>query len=358
MSLTFWQFFLTSHDAWDAMFRACERAKFSIDCEEYILSNDRIGRSFCNILIKKSREGVKVRLLCDAAGSYSFYMSSLPEELRAAGIDVRFFNEISPWRINNFFSWFFRDHRKILIVDSEVALTGGVGFRDDMRYWRDTHIEVTGRIVREMEHSFLELWNQAANKRFLSRLRRLRSYTKGFNFLTNSPFFRKRFLYQTFVDALRNARSYIFLTTPYFVPDARIIRVLRLAARRGVDVRILLPVSSDVVWVDRAAHAHFETLLKSGVRIFEYRKTFLHAKTAVIDDEWATVGSFNLDYLSFFYNYEANIVSTDSKFVDAVRNHFEIDCIDTTEIDEMAWKRRPFTAKIPEFFSRFFKRFL
>lgn len=268
--------------------------------------------------------------------------------MKKDGIEIRFVNPVSPWRINNFFSWFFRDHRKILVVDKKIGITGSLGIRDDMQNWRETTVKVTGTVVDEMFVAFNEMWIRTADTDVLSRISKARRYTRGFNFVTNAPYFRKRFLYLTVIEALRGAQKCIYITVPYFVPDPRLIRVLKLAVKRGVDVRIIIPENSPEPFVDHAAQSFFEELLNYGIKIYIYKKVFLHAKTIAVDDQWATVGSFNLDSLSFFYNYEANIVSTESSFVNSIKNHFLADIKESHEVILSEWLKRPFWEKIRE----------
>jgi len=343
------QFYLSGHDAWEAMLADCAGATTCIDLEQYIFVDDDIGRKFIDVLRERSRAGVKVRIICDAVGSWYLYNSSEVLLMKKDGIEIRFVNPVSPWRINNFFSWFFRDHRKILVIDKKIGYTGSLGIRDDMHSWRETTVRVGGNIVTEMSVTFNEMWLRTADTDVISRINKARSYTRGFNFVTNSPYFRKRFLYTSVIDALRGAHKYIYITVPYFVPDPRLIRVLKLAVRRGVDVRIIVPGHSVEPFVGLAAQSFYEELLRYGVKIYIYKKVFLHAKTIAVDDEWATVGSFNLDSLSFFYNYEANIISTESSFVVAIKNHFEVDLADAHEVILSEWIKRPFWEKIREF---------
>lgn len=353
-----WHFYLSGREAWTAMLDACERADKSIDFEQYVFSNDEISQKFVELFIRKQKAGVRVRVLCDTVGGWALFNSSLPREMRESGVDIRFFNVVSPWRIGSFFSWFFRDHRKILVIDGKIGFTGGVGIRNEMASWRDTHVKVSGPIVLEMERAFNELWAQAAEKDILSRIKKIKTYAKGFHFVINAPYWRKRFIYHDMVEAIRSAQKYIYLTTPYLVPDNRFLRILRLAVQRGVDVRIIVPKQSNMPFVERASQAHFDMLLEPGVRIFQYHHGFLHAKTAVIDDEWATVGSFNLDSLSFTYNYEANIVSTENTFIDEVKKHFANDLKYTRELSLAEWRARPFVAKFREWLVMPLRRFL
>lgn len=340
------------------MKEACLNARKSIDIEQYILERDDVGQEFLEIFVHKRKEGVNIRILCDMAGSYSFFASSLPETLRSIGIEVRFFNVIKPWRLHTFFSWFFRDHRKLLIVDSAIGFVGGVGIRSDMRGWRDTHLKVTGTILSEMSNAFDEMWHASGETKFMKRLSATRKFVKGFQFVTNSPLVRRRFFYNEFITAIRNSQRFIYITTPYFIPDRRLRRVLRLASKRGVDVRILIPKESNHVWADRASHSYFQKLLESGVRIFQYTGDMLHAKTAVVDDIWATVGSFNLDSLSMRFNYEANIVGARSEFTEEVRSFFEKDVIRSEEVLLADWQTRSRSNKFFETLSLPIRRFL
>lgn len=348
----------TTKDAWDSMIESCEAALETIDIEQYIFCDDRIGRRFLEILKRKAGEGVRVRLLIDTAGSFSFYQSSIPDDLKKVGIQVRFFNIISPWRIHNFFSWVFRNHKKTLVVDGRIAHTGGTGIGEHMGSWRDTTGKVEGEVVREITDSFLEMWELAVDRNFLSKLKRWKAYKKKIEFLTNAPYFKKRFLYDAIVGALENAKKSISITNPYFIPNHKIKRILRKAAMRGIEVRIIVPEKIDVPIVATASNSSFDELLRSGVRIFKYKTDMLHAKTIVVDGNWATYGSFNLDGLSFFYNYEANIVTTSEDTIEQLESHFDEDLRCSEEVLERVWERRPLLRKIQEFLIAPLRNFL
>ncbi len=358
MNNTNWKFYLKSEDAWRAMKEACLNARTSIDIEQFILEKDDIGGEFFEVLVQKRREGVRIRILCDMVGSYDTFASSIPEALRDIGIEIRFWNVIKPWRAHTFFSWFFRDHRKIMVVDKYIGFTGGVGIRGDFRLWRDTHVKVTGAVVEEMQHSFEEMWSASEERNALKRIRKTRRFTKGFSFVTNSPFLKKRFFYQELVQAIRNAQESIYLTTPYFIPDRRLRRILIGASKRGVETIVLVPKQSNHIWADRAGQAYFEKLLRHGVKIFFYNGEMLHAKTAVIDTAWASVGSFNLDSLSILYNYEGNIVSTKKEVIEEVRGFFSEDLLKSEEITYEHWKNRSKREKLLEHLTLPIRRFL
>jgi cardiolipin synthase len=342
-----WKLYLNSHEAWEAMYSDCEKAKETIDCEMYIFADDQIGQRFTTLFKKKSAEGVKVRLLFDMVGSYFLYTSGVPEELHRHGIEVRFFNPISPWRITNFTSNFFRTHKKLLVVDNKIAHTGGVNIRDDMMLWRDSNVRLHGELAEEASFIFARMWRIVEQRKFLP-FRKSSVYVKNFSFLTNAPRLRQRFIYNELIEVIRNAKKYIYLTTPYFVPDIRLLRVVRLAAKRGVDVTILLPFASDFKSVDLAAQSYFTLLLKAGVKIFRYRDPMLHAKTAVIDREWSTLGSFNLDSLSLLFNYELNVVSNSQDFAFELENAFLKDLQHAEQVLAVEWYKRSLLRKFLE----------
>jgi cardiolipin synthase len=355
---TRWKFYLNSEDTWRATKEACLNAHKSIDIEQYIFEKDSVGSELIEILMERRKAGVRVRILCDMVGSYSLYSSDVPQILMESGIELRFFNVIKPWRIHNFFSFFFRDHRKLMVVDGIVGFVGGVGFSSEFRLWRDTHLKVIGPITKEIQYAFEEMWNTANQKSFFKRLKKAKTFVKGFQFITHSPYLGKRFLYQELITAIRNAHHSVYLTTPYFIPDRRLRRVLRLAAKRGVEVMILTPKISNHIWADYSSHSYYKKLLSSGVKIFQYTGLMLHSKTAVIDHEWATVGSFNLDSLSILYNYEANIVSTKKDFADEVRKYFLEDLEFAEEVHFDSWKNRSTGEKIREILTLPIRRFL
>jgi len=353
-----WKFFLHAHTAWESMLEDCRNARVSIDMEQYIFVPDTIGKQFIAILEQKVREGVRVRLLCDAAGSYTLYKSAYAKQLIVQGAEILFFNPISPWRINNYTSWFFRDHRKVLVVDSHIGHIGGVGVYQQMHDWRDTNVRIEGSIVHELSAVFDQMWNRTKEGKFFRfsapffnaelRNSKPQGLTKYFYFLTNSPRFHQRFIYHSLIDAIRSARRHIYLTTPYFVPDLRLLRVLRLAVRRGVDVRLVVPKTSNHAIVDFAARSYFGIILRAGVRIFLYHDRMMHAKTVVIDDDWASVGSANLDSLSLLLNYEANLVCTNRSFVNELKGHCTSDMESCREIVLSQWKQRSRLQKVFE----------
>lgn len=348
MSETTWKFYLKSADAWEAMYADCVAARESIDIEQFIFGLDELGARFFEVLRKKNKEGVIVRIICDGVGSFDFLNSYMEKKLVAEGITVKFFNTLKPWRIGNFSSWFLRDHRKLLIVDGKIGHTGGVGLEKRMENWRDTNVRLTGPVVREMQAAFDEMWIAAPKHKF-SRFKPTFVPKEPFSFLTNSPRFRGRYIYHDLRRVIRAARRYVYITTPYFVPSIKIFRGLIKAAKRGVDVRLLLPKSSDIKTADIAAGSYFIAAMRAGIRIYLYdNNRILHTKTGVIDDVWATVGSANMDNLSLLLNFEGNIRSSNKSFIFELKAQFEKDIVGIGPLTKESWVRRPLFRKFLE----------
>ena len=339
-------FYTLTSEAWRAMLADIRVATSSIFIEQYIFAIDEIGKDFIEALRQKRKDGLEVKILCDMVGSYGFYNSYLPDFLRSEGIEVRFFNPIKPWRIANFTSGFFRDHRKILVIDNEIAHLGGVGIGDSMADWRDTHMRITGAIVGDILESFLVVWKSVKGAMRI-RYPKTKAVAAEYNFLTNAPV-RQRYIYKALLSAIRNARNYIYLSTPYFIPSVPLYRALRRAARRGVDVRIVVPEISDVIFSNASRESYFTLLLRAGIKIYTYVPEMMHAKTAVIDDKWATAGSFNLDSLSFFFNHEANIASSDPAFVSEIKQDFVEDLSVCRRVVYEEWIKRSLYRKFLE----------
>ncbi|MEK7582816.1 MAG: phospholipase D-like domain-containing protein [Patescibacteria group bacterium] len=344
---TTWKFYLTSDEAWDAMYADCQSARETIDIEQFIMQYEPATKRFFELFMDKARSGVRVRVLCDMVGSYQIYESPVIRDLQDAGIEVQFVHPVSAWRVPNWTSWAFRDHRKLLVIDGTIAHTGGVGLNQKTKAWRDTNIRLTGPVVDQMQRAYDQMWQSVKEDKPI-RSRQSREFVEGFTFLTDTPWFRSRLFYQNLLGTIKHAQRSIYLTTPYFVPPLRLFRRLRQAARRGIEVRLLLPMSSDFRIVDYAMQSFFTLALKSGIKIYRYRAGMMHAKVGVIDEEWATVGSTNLDNLSFLFNHEANIVTMRGECIEELKRHFFEDLENAEEVRFETWTRRFLGWKILE----------
>lgn len=344
---TTWSFSLNSQDAWDAMYEDCLRAVHSIDFEQYILDDDPCSQRFFDLFQEKARQGLRVRVLCDMVGSFSLYESSKARELTEAGVKVLFFNPISPLRVKNVTGWFFRDHRKLLVIDGAVGHAGGVGLSQVMERWRDTHMSIRGPVVEQMQVAFDKMWMIASENRFIKSSRE-QHFSDRFLLLTNAPYVHQRHLYHALLQAIRNSHDYLFLTTPYFVPSIRLFRALRRAARRGVDVRLLLPGASNHPVVDLASRSFWARALKAGIRVYRFRGAIMHTKTCTIDDAWSTVGSINMDSQSLVFNHEANLITTNLQCTAELKGHFLTDLAQSDEVLAPVWQKRSLIQKFLE----------
>ncbi len=333
------------------MLRDINRARRSIDIEHYIYSSDEVGDRFTAALIAAKKRGVQIRILCDGVGSNGPVGDLREEDLLSHGIEVVFFNEQKLWKLWRLI-WFWktilRDHSKLLVVDGQVSYTGGLGIRADMKSWRDTNVRLKGHVVAAMQKTFNKMWERAAAGKIVFGFWPFTEPDTSFQYVMNFPKPDQRFIYYEFLRAIKKAKKYVYLTTPYFVPPPQFSRAIKAAVRRGVDVRLLVPHASNHPIVDLASQSYYWVALRSGMRIYRYKEQMLHDKTAVIDDEWASVGSANLDNLSFLLNYEGNIFSTNNAFVSAIKKDFLEDLTKSQELTAEQWQRRPFTRKLLE----------
>lgn len=353
-----WQLYSENKDAWQAMLTDCANAKNSIDLEQFIFANDEFGQRLINICKQRAREGVKVRFLWDAAGSFTFWGSELVNELKNSNIELLFWKTLIPgyFKVPNFRYWFFRNHRRTLVIDKKIGYSGSLCVDNKLKNWRDTNVRLEGPVVDEMQGAFEQMWARAKNKR-PSKYRKI-SKNEEFRYVTNYPAPGRRNIYSEILQAIRKSEDYIYITTPYFVPTHKLLRTLRAASYRGVDVRLILPEKSDHYVVDLGARAFFKPLLNSGIKIYLYKGNMIHSKSITIDDTWATVGSMNLDSISLLYNFEANIVTTNDRFAKKLKEHFFEDLTESTEINQKDWQKRPFYQKILETIAHLVKRVL
>ena len=343
---------------------AVEVAASSIDLEFYIFAVDQTGQKLFESLARAAARGVSVRLLVDGIGSTAF-ARQYREKARAAGIALRVFHEL-PWerwwpqrgatserrstwgrmfrRLNH------RTHRKIVIVDGRTAFVGSFNvtkyhLASEMgaSAWRDTAVVVEGEGVKALSSSFEDVWGGRL-RRIKRRLRRRPLFSSPLVRL-NVTGRQRREAYLDLLVRIVGAKKRVWITNAYFVPDGSLLRVLSLVAREGVDVRILVPGFSDVVFIPWVTSAFHFGLLSAGVKIFEYRGSVLHAKTMLLD-EWGLIGSSNLNHRSLLHDLEADIVVTDSKSLGEMEQSFGHDLGRAVEVTLDTWRQRPLIERI------------
>ena len=365
---------------YDAMLKTIRGARDTINFETYIFEDDEVGRRFADVLLQKQAEGVQVNLIYDSVGCLTT-PTAFFQRLRAGGIQAIEFNPIDPSKAHGKWLLTQRDHRKILVVDGTVAFTGGINissvysksvsgrfhYGDAQRIsrvqhsWRDTDVQIEGPAVAEFQKLFLETWAREkgleSNRNYFPPLKQ--EGNDLMRVIGSSPGRMNRITYMMYVSAFTYAENFIHLTTPYFVPDEQIVKALTNAAERGVDVKIILPGASDSVLVFYAGRSYYSHLLKSGVKLYERRTdSMLHAKTAVIDSIWSTVGSTNMDLLSFLNNDEVNAVILSGAFATKMEAVFEEDLRESNQIHLEEWKRRPLMNHVKEWFTRLLAHWL
>ncbi len=351
MNQTTWKIYTTTEEVLDDIVRTCESATRTIDLEQFIFVSDAFGNRIIDICAKKAAEGVKVRFIWDAAGSFLFFGNDAIENLKQKGIELLFFKTLLPdfLDVPNYRSWYFRNHRRTIVIDDKIAFTGSVCIWEKTKDWRETNLMIQGPVVNDMQKDFEKMWNRSQRKRVRNIKRELPSDLE-FRYVSNNPLPKQRKLYNQLVEAIKNSTKCIYITTPYFVPTHRITHALKRASRRGVEVKILMPERSDHTFVDLAARTYFHTILKSGIRIFLYKNRMMHAKTIVIDDNWSTIGTLNIDHVSLLYNFEANIVSNNVILSNQLKDQFNIDLQNTEEITLEKWDQRYWLEKFAGIF--------
>ena len=363
-----------------AMFAAMDGARDSINLETYILEAGEIGERLLRTVAAKTRQGVKVNVLYDGVGSIGTPADYF-DRLKQAGAAVCEFNPVNPakarrgWEVNN------RNHRKILVVDGRVAFTGGINLSSvyssgsrahrapqevkpgepSDRGWRDTHVEVEGPAVAQLQKLFLDGWahENCPGIRSAAYYPRLEARgPKAIRVVSSDPEQGRSEMYTTLLRRIGTARERVWLTVGYFVPDEEILRALVDAARRRVDVRLVLPGFSDFWAPVYAGRSHYGELLDAGVHIYEWHKSIMHAKTAVIDGTWASVGSTNLDWRSFVHNWEADVVVEDPAFAQALERRFREDAAGSIEVSASQWRSRGGLERAKEWLARQWQYFL
>ena len=359
--------------AHSAMFASIAKARDHINLETYILEGDEVGQKLADLLLKKRAEGVQVNLLYDSVGS----MRTPPEffhRLREGGVAVCEFNPVNPLK-GKTIALNHRDHRKLLVVDGAVAYAGGINisavyssssFAESDKPaaeagWRDTQIEIRGPAVAEFQKLFFQSWQSQrcaalADRKYVRPAkpagdRIVRVIGSGTNDTTN-------LIYVEMLSAIANARQSIHVTMAYFVPNPELLDALIDRARNGIEVILILPGVSDFWVVLHAGRSNYQKLLDAGVRIYERKDALLHAKTAVIDGVWSTVGSANMDWRSFLHNDELNVVILGAGFGNEMERMFRLDLEASTPIDRESWARRGPLLRLRETVARMWEYWL
>ncbi len=351
----------TGKDTISAIFQELQKAKKHIHLEYFAVANDSIGKKLFSLLRKKSDEGVKIRIIIDAVGSW-LVSSRMIEQLKEHKIEIYYFLPVIFPFISSKLN--FRNHRKLIIIDGKIGFIGGVNFGKkyygESKYfglWRDTHLKLEGESVYALQKTFLLDW------KFVSKTKVTDESFFPKNEITNKlsiqivnsgPDSDWKNILQAYFSAITTAQRFIYIASPYLVLDESICMALITAALSGIDIRIILPSKPDHRIVFYGSRSYYEELLKAGVRIFEYQLGFIHSKVILVDDHFASIGTANMDVRSMKQNFEVNAIIYDKKTIQKVRDEFFNDFSNSKEINLEEFQKRKLWIKMTESFSRLF----
>jgi cardiolipin synthase len=332
---------------YEDMIQEIERAEREIFVGTFIWKDDEVGHHFVDTLARRAREGVRVYVVFDGLANVFVppAFKRFPKEIHC----LHFRPLSGPGRILNPRN-IFRFHRHVMSVDGKVAFLGGYNIGSLYAAgWRDTHVRVRGDAAREVDNAFVDFWNSHRTGDLPEIVpNKERDWNPAVRVRSNDPYMRIFPIRGMYLEAIDRANSHVYLTHAYFVPDRALKAHLIEAARRGVDVQMLVPEQSNHVTADWLARRHFHELLEAGVRIFRYKHIMIHSKTATVDGLWSTIGSANIDRYSMLGNYELNIEVYSRSLAAQMERMFEVDKTNAEELTLVEWENRPLPAKIVE----------
>jgi cardiolipin synthase len=348
------------NETFPAIFHAIENAKHHVHLEYYIIDNDEIGKQLKDILIRKAKQGVEVRVIYDDVGSWQL-PSRYIKELQRNGVKIDCFMKVRfpmlTSRVN------YRNHRKIVVVDGKIGFTGGLNFADRYMYgvkglgiWRDTHLMVKGGAATALQIVFMADWF-FVSKEILSGEAYFKTFRPGtgkklVQIVSSGPDSDWESIGQAYFSAIASAREKVFIASPYMIPPSDIIYAMKTAALGGIDIRVLLPGKSDAIITKWGTNSYLEELLETGVKIYLYQPGFMHSKLMVVDGIFSTVGTANLDSRSLETNFEVNAMIYDKEIAAAIEKQFLDDLNQSRTILLEEWKTRSRISKAKESFAR------
>jgi cardiolipin synthase A/B len=345
---------------------ALKEATHHIHMEYYIVRHDRIGEKIKNILITKVNEGVKVKFLYDAVGSWMLSKKYI-KEMRAAGVEIIPFGPVKIPFLNNKFN--FRNHRKIIVIDGSIGFVGGLNIGDEylgrnkhFGHWRDTHLWIKGEAVRSLQLIFLQDWYYMTNEslltaEYLSPLL-IENNHGGVQLIAGGPDNEWSVIKNIFFSMITSAKKSVWIASPYFIPDEDIFSAIKIAALSGIDVKLLVPNKPDKRIVFHASRSYFPDLLEAGAKIYEYEKGFMHSKIIIVDESIASIGTSNMDMRSFHLNFEVNAFLYNTGSTKKLVQEFIVDTHDSRVLELEDFKKRHLGYRLLESLSRLLSPFL
>jgi len=349
---------LNGEKKFESLFKDIEQAKDHIHLEYYIFNSDNIGLQLIDILCKKAQEGVRVRVIYDYVGSD---LSGKQEKrMQSCGIEV--FPFMPVWFPNLTRKLNYRDHRKIVVIDGTLGYLGGVNVSDDYvnpckkGYWRDTHLRIEGNAIKSLQSHFLLNWNFVSGQEikiidpFFPEMENRGEV--AVQIAASGPDSSWPHIMEAIFTAINCANKSIHITTPYFIPNDQILTALKTASRRGVEVKLLIPKKGDSWAAKYATNSYILDILESGIEVYHYCKGMIHAKTMVVDEEFCTVGTSNMDYRSFEINFEVNALIYNQEISEQMISTFINDIEDCERVNIDTWKERGLVMRLKESFCR------
>ncbi|MDP5275588.1 cardiolipin synthase [Chengkuizengella axinellae] len=346
----------------DEIIKSLQKAEHHIHLEYYIIRDDVIGRKIKNILIKKAREGVKIRCIYDTLGSWKLSKQYL-SDLRSVGVSIKPFLPLKIRFLNNHINY--RNHKKIIVVDGKIGFTGGINIGDEylgkdkkVGFWRDTHLMLKGEAVNALQYFFIKDWLFAANEKFNTEEYFIQDYKSkhqnlgAVQVINSGPDQKWVVMKNLFFSMIISAKKSIWFASPYFIPDEDILSALKVACLNGIDVKFIFPSNPDNRFVYYASRSYFLDLIEAGMKIYQYNHGFMHSKFIIIDQDYATIGTTNMDMRSFHLNFEVNVFLYQQNSVKKLVEDFENDLLDSTFIGLEQFKNRSRLQKIAESFAR------
>lgn len=346
--------FINGEEKFPELLKALESATSHIHLEYYIYENDFTGNQVADLLIKKAKEGVEVRFMYDDFGSHGLGKTFI-KKLNDAGVQTAPFYKIKWYAFANRLNY--RNHRKIIVIDGTIGFVGGINMSDKYRndlekeahvYWRDTHVMINGQATAYLQYLFLCDWNFSSAINFEYSEIYFPDYTAQdtienelVQIAASGPDSMQPVILYSLLESISAAQKSIYITSPYFIPGESLMDALIIAIQSGLDVKIIVPGISDSRTVNAAASSYYTELLQYGAKIYQYNKGFVHAKTMVIDDDLAIIGSANMDYRSFDLNFEVNAMVYSKKMAAQLTEAFLKDIEVSQQIDAEVWLKRP-----------------
>lgn len=359
--------YIDGNEKFENLIKDIENAKEHIHLEYFIIKDSDIGRKIKDLLIKKAKQGVSVKILYDDVGCWRFWFHrDFFNEMKNSGIKiVPFLPAKFPFlggKVN------YRNHRKIAVIDGKIGYTGGINIGDEyvgknkkFGYWRDTHIRIEGTSVYMLQMIFLTDWYYTTKEaikdgNYFPKLTEIGS--SMVQIIASGPDSHWEYIHYAYFCAIGQAKKSIYIETPYFIPDESLLVSLKSASLSGIDVKIIFPKIADHKMVNNASYSYFDDILRSGGKVYLYNKGFIHSKVIIIDDKIVSTGSANMDLRSFMINFEINAFIYDKKIVERMTNDFINDLGNSEELTLEEFSKRKLGKKVRESIARLFSPIL